>query len=358
MTILKTVKYFCICISICLLGISKGYAEAQKEEPGYVLLVGGAGFIGSYVNEMLYQEGYATLVLDNLSTGDSNAVQHGIFIKDDLSNKAALDEIFHTYPIKVVMHFAASKSVGESVKEPLKYYINNVANTLNLLEAMLNHNVKKIIFSSSAAVFGIPETEEIDEEHPLKPINPYGRSKLMGEMILRDMDTAYQFKSICLRYFNVAGGDPAGKRKNYEKNSPNLIPIVLNSLKDPEPSIKIFGTDYKTPDGSGMRDYIHIEDIGTAHLLALKRLLDDCPSAAYNLGTGQGSSVKNVVATVERVTNRKITTVACPRREGDPARIIANPDKARNELNWHPKYTELDEIVQHAWHGMPQSDTN
>jgi UDP-glucose 4-epimerase len=347
---------FFILISIFLLATPQLPAEGQKEEPSYVLVVGGAGFIGSYINEMLYQQGYQTLVFDNLSKGDRRAIHHGIFIPGDLSNKELLDKIFTTYPIMAVMHFAASTSVKESIENPLKYYINNVANTLNLLEAMLQHNVKKIIFSSSAAIFGMTEVEEIREEQIPQPINPYGRTKLIGEMILQDLNAADSLAYISLRYFNVAGGNPNGKYKNYEKNPRNLIPIILKSLKNSDASVEIFGTDYPTPDGTCIRDYIHVEDIGTAHIKALELLMSGHPSSSYNLGNGQGFSVKEVIAAVERITGYKIRIIERPRREGDSARIIANSDKARHELKWQPKYSSLDTIIQHAWNAMQDNE--
>lgn len=328
-------------------------AQEKNHEPSYILLTGGAGFIGSYINEMLYRQGYQTLVLDNLSQGDRRAVQHGIFIEGDLSNKELLDQIFSLYPIQGVMHFAASTSVKESMENPLKYYTNNVVNTLNLLEAMLQHNVKKIIFSSSAAIFGITELEEIGEDQPTQPINPYGRSKLMGEMILRDLNVSHSFSYISLRYFNVAGGDPNGVHKNYEKNPLNLIPIILKKLKKSDATVEVFGIDYPTFDGTCIRDYIHVEDIGTAHLAALEKLLKGHPSSCYNLGTGQGFSVKEVIESVKTVTGHTLNIIERPRREGDSARIVANSDKARQELNWQPKYLSLETIIQHAWNAFP-----
>lgn len=324
----------------------------NKKETSFILLVGGAGFIGSYINEMLYQKGYQTIILDNLSQGDIRAVKHGIFVKGDLEDKILLNDIFTTYPITAVMHFAASKAVGESIKDPIKYYNNNVTNTLNLLTVMLQHNVKNMIFSSSAAIFGVPSVEDIDEELIPNPINPYGRSKLMVEMILRDLSLAYPFSYISLRYFNVAGGDPNKKFKNYEKDSSNLIPIILKSLYTSKTCIEIFGTDYPTPDGTCIRDYIHIEDIGVAHLLALEKLIDGCTSSCYNLGSGKGFSVKEVIATVEKVTGCKINIIEGNRREGDPARVVANSYKAHYELNWQPQYVSLELIIQHAWNAM------
>lgn len=345
-----------IFISTFVLAAYQSNAEEQRKETSYVLLTGGAGFIGSYINEMLYKEGYRTIVIDNLSKGDRRAVRHGIFIEGDLSNKNLLDEVFTTYPIKIVMHFAASISVKESIENPLKYYTNNVSNTLNLLEAMLQHKVKKMIFSSSAAIFGMANMEKVGEEEIAQPINPYGRSKLVGEMILQDLSAAGLLSYISLRYFNVAGGDPSGKCKNYEKNPLNLIPVILKSVKNSNASIEVFGSDYSTPDGTCIRDYIHVEDIGTAHILALERLLQGHPSSFYNLGTGRGFSVKEVIAAVKKVTSCSINIIECPRREGDSACIVANSEKAREELNWQPKYLSLESIIQHAWNAMQQDN--
>jgi len=317
-----------------------------------ILIVGGAGFIGSHVNEMLYRQGYKTIILDNLSQGNRNAVEHGVFIEGDLSNSNLLDQIFDSYQIDAVMHFAAMKDIGESVSQPLRYYENNVSCSLNLLDAMLRHQVKKIIFSSSAAIFGYPEEIPIAEDHPCLPINPYGRTKLIVENILEDFDRAYGLRYCSLRYFNAAGGDPRGKIKSFKTADSNLIPIILRNVLKPDGVITIFGTDYPTPDGTCIRDYIHIEDLGSAHIAALKRLLVGSPSSCYNLGNGEGFSVRQVIAAVEKVTGRKVKIREGARRPGDPPVLIASSSKASDELNWRPVYSSLELMIEHAWNAM------
>lgn len=313
-----------------------------------ILVAGGAGFIGSHVNKMLHRKGYQTIVLDNLSKGHRQAVHYGIFIKGDLAHPDILEHIFKTYPIQAVMHFAAYIDVGESVQNPAKYYLNNVAHTLNLLHAMIQHQVQMLIFSSTAAIFGHPLTRLIDENHPCQPINPYGESKWMIEKILRDFGAAYDLKFCCLRYFNAAGGDPEGEIKNYQRQAHNLIPRILLGLKDNQPSITIYGTDYATPDGTCIRDYIHLEDLGTAHIAALEQLLLGASSTYYNLGSGIGFSVREVIRVVEEVLNKKINIIEVARRPGDPAMLLANPNKAKLQLNWQPHYS-LQHIIEHAW---------
>lgn len=317
-----------------------------------ILVVGGAGFIGSHINEMMYRQGYQTIVLDNLSHGNRDAVKHGIFIEGDIADTALLDKIFSTYQINAVMHFAALKDVGESVKKPLEYYQNNVSYTLNLLSAMIKHRVKMIIFSSTAAIFGQPEEVPVSENHPCHPINPYGRSKLMVENILQDFDATYGLRYCSLRYFNAAGGDPKGEIKNKKMADCNLIPIILRSLQKPDGKITIFGTDYPTPDGTCIRDYIHIDDLGTAHLLALKKLLNGSPSCCYNLGNGEGFSVRQVITAVEKVTGKKVNVRLGARRPGDPPILIASSVKAKSELGWQPTYSSLEQIIEHAWKAM------
>lgn len=317
-----------------------------------ILIIGGAGFIGSHVNEMLFRKGYETVVLDNLNQGSREAVRHGVFIEGDLADSALLEHIFSTHPIGAVMHFAALKDVGESVKHPLRYYENNVSNTLNLLAAMMKHEVKMMIFSSSAAIFGQPEEVPVSEDHPCHPINPYGRTKLIVENILEDFDKAYGLRYCSLRYFNAAGGDPEGKIKNRKTTDSNLIPIILRSLQKEDGCLTIYGSDYPTPDGTCIRDYIHIEDLGTAHIAALEKLLRGSPSCYYNLGNGKGFSVREVIAAVEKVTGRKVKTREGPRRAGDPPILVASSSKAQRELNWNPLYTELEPIIEHAWKAM------
>lgn len=326
--------------------------RSAAEASHAILVVGGAGYIGSHVNEMLHRQGYKTIVLDNLSHGCRDAAKNGIFIEGDLADTELLDQIFSTYQIDAVMHFAALKDVGESVKHPLDYYENNISYTLNLLAAMLKHEVKIIIFSSSAAIFGQPIELPVSEDHPCQPINPYGRTKLMVEILLQDFDHAYGMRHCCLRYFNAAGGDPAGIIKNYQKADSNLIPIILRSIQKPGGILTIFGTDYPTPDGTCIRDYIHIEDLGTAHIAALKKLIAGAPSCCYNLGNGEGFSVRQVIAAVEKVTGRKVNVREGARRPGDPPILVASSCKANRELNWHPVYSSLEMMIEHAWKAM------
>ncbi len=347
---LRLVIILCISILPCL--NSQLLANiASNNEQKCVLVVGGAGFIGAHVNKLLGQQGYQTIVLDNLSKGYQQNVLSGIFVQGDMADSALLDHLFTTYPIEAVIHFAAYTEVGESVENPLKYYRNNVINTLNLLEAMQRHGVNIFIFSSSAAVYGTPLQDYVTETHPCNPINPYGQSKLIVEHILPDLDRAYHLRYCCLRYFNVAGNDPEGHLKNYKSKEANLIPIVLRSIQSNRP-ITIFGTDYSTPDGTCIRDYIHVEDLANAHIAALKKLLNGAPSCCYNLGNGRGYSVRQVLDAAEKVTKNSITVVEGPRRPGDPAVIMADSSKAWVELDWKPQYNSIEEMVEHAWNGM------
>lgn len=321
-------------------------------DAGEILIVGGAGYIGSHVNKMLDEAGYNTIVLDNLSTGNKDSATRGKFIEGDMANTELLDEIFTAHPIKAVMHFAAFIDVGESVLSPLKYYHNNVANTLNLLNAMQKHAVNIFIFSSTAAIFGIPQEELIKENHPTHPINPYGSSKLMVERILQDADNAYGIKSSCLRYFNAAGGDPGGEVKNYKKKETNLIPIILKSLKYGNGEITINGSDYPTPDGTCIRDYIHICDLGAAHIAAMEQLINGGPSSQYNLGNGRGFSVREVIDAAEKVTGISPKITIGPRRIGDPPTLLADSQKARKMLKWKPLFPDLETMIEHAWNSL------
>lgn len=317
-----------------------------------ILVVGGAGFIGSHVAKMLSHQNYHPIIFDNLSTGHRKAVTCGTFIKGDLANPQDLEDVFNAYPISAVMHFAALIDVGESVRDPMKYYIHNIAHTLNLIEAMRKHEVRFLVFSSSAAIFGYPEKIPIPEAHVCRPISPYGHTKLMVENILQDCDRAYGIKSCCLRYFNAAGGDPKGILKNYKQKETNLIPLVLRSLKDSLQPVTIFGTDYPLNDGTCIRDYIHLEDLGSAHILAMENLLQGGNSTQYNLGNGNGFSVREVIAAAEKATGLKVKTLEGPRRMGDPPILVADSSKARNELNWNPIYTDLKEMISHAWQAL------
>lgn len=320
---------------------------AQKEET--ILVVGGAGYIGSHMVKMLLGRGYGVTTLDNLSTGHRDAVLGGEFVLGDLADRALLDKLFSERRIDGVMHFASFIQVGESVQNPARYYENNVVNTLNLLDAMVAHDVKRFIFSSSAAVYGEPIRVPIDETHPKNPINPYGRSKWMVEQMLADYDRAYGLKSVSLRYFNAAGADPEGRLGERHEPETHLIPLVLQAASGRRESVQVFGRDYDTPDGTCIRDYVHVTDLCEAHLLALDRLLQGGASAAFNLGNGNGFSVQQVIDTACEATGKAIPVKDAPRREGDPARLVADATLARKELGWNPRYDELETIVCHAW---------
>lgn len=317
-----------------------------------ILVVGGAGFIGSQVNKMLHQAGYQTVVFDNLSLGDARAVISGEFVEGDMANEKQLVSLFEAHQFVAVMHFAALTDVGESVLHPGLYYTNNVANTLKLLTCMARYNVNTFIFSSTAAVYGIPESSPLEESSACRPINPYGRSKLMTEEIIKDFHHAHGLQYMILRYFNAAGGDPEGKIKNYKKRENNLIPLALRSLLEPNKQLTVFGSDYPTPDGTCIRDYIHVSDLGTAHILAMQALLDGRPSNTYNLGNGSGFSVKEVLQAIENVTGRKLNICQGSRRPGDPATLVADSKKAHDGLKWKPQRRALEQMVEDAWKAL------
>lgn len=314
-----------------------------------ILVAGGAGYIGSHMVKMLLDQGHAVVILDNLSCGYRDAVLGGEFVLGDLGDRTLLDQLFTEHRFDGVMHFAAFIEVGESVRKPGKYYRNNLVNTLNLLDAMVTHQASNFIFSSTAAIFGEPHAIPIDEKHTKTPINPYGLSKWMVEQILADYDRAYDLKYTCLRYFNAAGADPDGLLGERHEPETHLLPLILQVASGRREQLSMFGRDYDTRDGTCVRDYIHIVDLCQAHLLALDRLIRQGESAAYNLGNGHGFSVQQVIDAVERVTRKSIRVVDAPRREGDPARLVADAGQARELLNWSPIYTELDTIVEHAW---------
>jgi len=314
-----------------------------------ILVVGGAGYIGSQMVKQLLKANYEVVVFDNLSTGYRDAVVGGEFVLGDLANRENLKQLFEQYSFDGVMHFASFIQVGESVLKPSKYYRNNLSNTLNLLDAMVEHNVKKLIFSSTAAIFGEPQYIPLDEKHPKKPINPYGLSKWMVEQILQDYDSAYNFKSVCLRYFNAAGADPEGEIGERHLPETHLIPLILQAASGRREKITIYGEDYETPDGTCIRDYIHVVDLCNAHLLALEQLLEEKPSAVYNLGNGEGFSVRQVIDTAKKITNQNIKIDMGQRREGDPARLVADSSRAKIALQWQPRYADLEKIVADAW---------
>ncbi len=314
-----------------------------------VLIVGGAGYIGSHMVKRLCREGYHVVTLDNLSAGYRDAVTGGEFVEGDMGDRALLDDLFAKERFDGVMHFAACIQVGESVENPSKYYHNNVTNTQILLDAMVDHDVRAFIFSSTAAIFGEPERVPMDETHPKNPINPYGRTKWMVEQMLGDFDTAYGLKSVCLRYFNAAGADPEGEIGERHEPESHLIPLVLQAASGRRPHITVFGTDYDTPDGTCIRDYIHVDDLCEVHLLGLQALWQGGNSKAYNLGNGNGFSVREVIDTASRVTGRDILVTYGERRSGDPARLVADSTRAKSELGWRPRYADLISIVEHAW---------
>ena len=314
-----------------------------------ILVVGGAGYIGSHMVKMLDLAGNNVVTLDNLSNGYKDAVKFGEFVEGDISDKSLLDAIFGSKSFDGVIHFASYIQVGESVEKPSMYYRNNVVNTQVLLDAMLEHGVRNFIFSSTAATFGEPQYVPIDEAHPQQPINPYGRSKLMVEQILGDYDRAYGLKSVSLRYFNAAGADPDGDLGERHMPETHLIPLVLQAASGRRDEIIIFGTDYDTPDGTCIRDYIHINDLCSAHLLALKHLVAGGDSRAYNMGNGQGYSIREVIEVAKKVTGIDFTVRMGERREGDPARLVADSKKLQAELGWKPQYSDLETIVRHAW---------
>jgi UDP-glucose 4-epimerase len=315
-----------------------------------VLVVGGAGYIGSHMLKVLRENGVEHLVFDNLEQGHRAAVLESPLFVGDLRNQDDLDRVFRENPnIDLVMHFAAYIAVGESVQDPGKYYENNTAAVLRLLETMREAGVNKFVFSSTAAIFGEPQYVPIDESHPKAPTSPYGASKWMVERILDDFDRAYGLKSVCLRYFNAAGADPEHRIGEDHHPETHLIPVAILAATGKLPPLKIFGTDYDTPDGTCVRDYIHILDLAQAHLLAVKHLSDGHDSRRYNLGNGQGFSVRQVIETVEKVTGLQVPRSEAPRREGDPARLIASSQAVRDAWGWNPKYPDLEEIVSHAW---------
>lgn len=314
-----------------------------------ILVTGGAGYIGSHTVLYLNQQGEEVIVLDNLQKGHFDAVRNAKFYQGELKDESLLDEIFTSNQIDSVIHFAANSLVGESVEKPLEYYENNVIGSYHLIKKMVEHNVKNIVFSSTAATYGNPVKVPIQENDPTVPTNPYGDTKLAIEKMLKWADGAYGLKSVCLRYFNAAGADPEGEIGEDHTPESHLIPIVLQAALGQRENVAIFGDDYPTEDGTCIRDYIHVLDLAAAHYLALKKLHGTEESGVYNLGNGTGFSVKQVIDTCRKVTEKDIEAIMAPRRAGDPAVLIASSEKARTELGWIPKYPNLEEIVSHAW---------
>lgn len=317
-----------------------------------ILVTGGAGYIGSHAVLALQAAGYEVVILDNLVYGHRDLVETVLKVKlieGDTNDRALLDQIFANHAIAAVMHFSAYAYVGESVTDPAKYYRNNVTGTLTLLEAMVAAKINKFVFSSTCATYGMPKTVPIPEDHPQDPINPYGATKLMVERILTDFDHAYGLKSVRFRYFNAAGADPQGRLGEDHRPETHLIPLVLLTALGQRDSISIFGTDYPTPDGTCIRDYIHVTDLATAHVSGLEYLLNGGDSEVFNLGNGNGFSVKQVIEAARAATGREIKTVECDRRPGDPPALVGSSEKARKILGWQPQYPDIQSILAHAW---------
>ena len=314
-----------------------------------ILVVGGAGYIGSHMVKQLLDSGHDVSALDNLSNGHRDAVLGGHFSEGDVADRELVTQLMTATRFDAVMHFASFIEVGESVRDPAGYYQNNVVNTKTLLDAMLDCGIKHFIFSSTAAIFGEPLYTPIDEAHPKDPINPYGRSKLMVEHLLEDYDRAYGLKSVALRYFNAAGADPGGQIGERHDPETHLIPLVLQAASGRREFISIFGEDYDTPDGTCVRDYVHVNDLCNAHLLALEFLQSGQQSGRFNLGNGQGFSVRQVIDCARQVTGVDFSVRQEKPREGDPAVLVADSTRARTELGWSPQYAELAKMIDSAW---------
>lgn len=314
-----------------------------------ILVTGGAGYIGSHACKALALAGYTPISYDNLVYGHRWAVKWGPLEEGDIADRERLNEVIAKYQPAAVMHFAAYAYVGESMQDPGKYYRNNFAGTLTLLEAMRDHGIDKLIFSSTCATYGVPEIVPIREDHTQRPINPYGASKLMIERMLQDFDAAHGLRSISLRYFNAAGADPDGEIGEAHDPETHLIPLVLNAAAGKCRAITVYGDDYDTPDGTCIRDYIHVCDLADAHVLALKALEGEAKTTAYNLGNGHGFSVKQVIETSERVSGKAVPVVLGQRRAGDPDRLVGDSTRIRSELGWNPRYVELQLMISSAW---------
>jgi UDP-glucose-4-epimerase GalE len=314
-----------------------------------ILVCGGAGYIGSHTVKALLREGYEVIIFDNFSSGKEALVAGGEVIRGDLDDKEAIRQVFGSRKIDAVLHFASLIQVGESYINPQRYYTHNLSTSLNLFEAMMEAGVKKIIFSSSASVYGAPQEIPITESHPLNPINPYGFTKLFVERILQDYDKAYGLRSISLRYFNAAGADPEAELGELHDPETHLIPNILLFLLGKKRSFNLYGTDFATPDGTALRDYIHVTDLASAHVLALRKLLTSAESDCINLGASRGFSVLEVIRKAEEITGRKVTFTARPRRLGDPPVLLASKAKAEQRLGWTLRYSEMETIIETAW---------
>ncbi len=314
-----------------------------------ILVVGGCGYIGTHMVKALLEAGHHPVTLDDLSSGHRSLLPGGDFIEGTITDTGLLEDIFMSRRIDAVMHLAGFIEVGESVRDPLKYYGNNFTGTANLLDAMVRHDVKRLVFSSSAAVYGEPESTPIDEGHPLNPASPYGDTKLWVEKMLLACDRAHGMRAISLRYFNAAGADESATIGERHEPESHLIPLVLEVARGAREHIRIFGVDYPTPDGTCVRDYIHVSDLVSAHLAAIEALMDGAGSNVYNLGNSRGISVREIIETARRVSGQAIPIVEDERRPGDPAVLIAGSTKIKNELNWQPRFEHIEDIVRTAW---------
>jgi UDP-arabinose 4-epimerase len=322
-----------------------------------VLVTGGAGYIGSHTAKALARAGYEPIVLDNFCRGHRWAVRWGPLLELDLADRAALDKVFREHRIGAVIHFAAFIAVGESMTAPAVYFRNNLVNTINLLEAMREHSVNRFVFSSTAAVYGDPQRVPLTEDHPQNPVNPYGETKLMVERTLAWFGRAYGLSWTALRYFNAAGADPGGEIGELHDPETHLIPLAIGAANGDIPELHMFGTDYDTPDGTAIRDYIHVNDLADAHLRALERLSRGGASGPFNLGTGHGYSVKQVLSAIERIGGRRVPVKTSPRRAGDAPILVADSSLAAKELGWTPA-ASLDHIVETAWNWYTTSRAN
>ena len=315
-----------------------------------ILVVGGAGYIGSHTVNILKKNGYTPIIYDNLSKGykEVSKILNVKFIEGDLGDRKKLKNVFENENISVVMHFAAFIEVGESVKKPSEYYENNVSKVIKLLDQMVESNVKKFIFSSTAATFGEPLKDKIDETHIQNPINPYGKTKFMVEKILEDYDLAYGLKSVVLRYFNASGSDENGIIGESHIPETHLIPLILQAASGKRGAIKIFGDNYNTKDGTCIRDFVHVYDLSKAHILGMEKMLKEGTSLNYNLGSGEGYTVKEVIEKVKEITKKEFKVEIVEKREGDPGVLVADSSKAKIELGWEPKYS-LNDIIESAW---------
>ncbi len=321
-----------------------------------VLVTGGAGYIGSHACKALARAGFRPIAYDNLVYGHADAVKWGPLVDGDIADGPRLRAVLSAERVVAVMHFAAFAYVGESMTDPAKYFRNNTVGTLTLLDSMRDVGVDRIVFSSTCATYGIPSEVPISESTPQRPVNPYGESKLMVERVLEWYDQAYETKSVCLRYFNAAGADLEGEIGESHDPETHLIPLAIKASLGQAPALRVFGTDYPTPDGTAMRDFIHVEDLADAHVRALRHLLHGGQSLKLNLGTGKGHTVREVVRAVERATGRPVPVIEAPRRAGDPPALVADASQARLKLDWIPTRSDLDTIVTSAvrWHERPQ----